>query len=110
MIANGIVINSAAISFSDLGSGTLDIGTIFTLINNTSVADIFGTFVNLADDSLFTVNGTTFRASYEGGTGNDFTATVTRRTAVPEQGGSSFVLLGSTLLLLGCWRRILKAA
>ncbi len=110
VIANGIVINSAAISFSDLGSGTLDIGTIFTLINNTSVADIFGTFVNLADDSLFTVNGTTFRASYEGGTGNDFTATVTRRTAVPEQGGSSFVLLGSTLLLLGCWHRILKAA
>lgn len=37
---------------------------------------MMGTFSNLADGSTFTVNGNTFQADYERGTGNDLTLTV----------------------------------
>jgi len=47
-----------------------------TVINNTSANPIAGTFSNLADASTFISGGTTFKANYEGGTGNDLTLTV----------------------------------
>lgn len=80
--AKGVTINSGAqFAFADLNTGTLTAGTVFTVINNTSAAAIAGTFTNLANGSTFTsTGGTTFQASYTGGTGNDLTLTV-----VPEQ-------------------------
>ena len=75
--ARGVTINSgASFSFVDVGTGTLTVGTVFTVINNTSANPISGTFRNLADGSVFTSNGNNFQASYEGGTGNDLTLTV----------------------------------
>ena len=75
--ALGVTINSgASFTFVDVGSGTLTVGTVFTVINNTSANPIFGTFSNLADGSVFTSNGNNFQVSYEGGTGNDLTLTV----------------------------------
>ena len=56
--------------------GGASIGTVFTTIDNTSVTSISGTFVNLADGSIFTVGSNTFQASYEGGDGNDLTLMV----------------------------------
>ena len=35
-----------------------------------------GTFSNLADGAIVTVNGNNFQPSYEGGDGNDLTLTV----------------------------------
>jgi hypothetical protein len=52
------------------------IGTVFTVINNTSASPITGTFSNLADGSVFTSNGNNFQANYEGGDGKDLTLTV----------------------------------
>jgi hypothetical protein len=75
--ALGVTINSGAtFTFVDASTGTLTVGTVFTVINNTSASPIAGTFSNLADGSVFTSNGHTFQASYEGGDGNDLTLTV----------------------------------
>ena len=72
-----VIINGgASFTFLDVSTGTLTVGTVFTVINNTSVNSIFGTFSNLADGSVFASNGNNFQASYEGGDGNDLTLTV----------------------------------
>ena len=75
--ARGVTINSGAtFTFSDVGTGTLTVGTVFTVINNTSANPISGAFRNLANGSIFNSNGNNFQASYTGGTGNDLTLTV----------------------------------
>lgn len=77
VVAMGVAINAGAqFSFSDLDSGTLLPGTIFTVINNTSANPIAGTFANLPDRSTFTRKGNTYQVNYEGGDGNDLTLTV----------------------------------
>jgi hypothetical protein len=47
-----------------------------TVIKNTAVTPISGTFSNLPDGAIVTVNGNNLQASYEGGDGNDLTLTV----------------------------------
>jgi autotransporter-associated beta strand protein len=75
--ALGITINSRArISIDDLGNGTLTPGTVFTIISNTGTAPIAGTFNDLPDGAILTVNGNNFQVSYAGGDGNDLTLTV----------------------------------
>jgi autotransporter-associated beta strand protein len=77
VVANGVTINSGALfSFTDLGSAMLPTGTVFTAIDNTAATPIAGTFANLADGGIVTINGNNFQASYEGGDGNDLTLTV----------------------------------
>jgi hypothetical protein len=58
------------------GSTALLPGTAFTIINNTGITAIFGTFTNLPDGGRITVGNNTFQANYEGGDGNDLTLTV----------------------------------
>ncbi len=77
VIAKGVTISSGAlVSIGDLGSGTLTAGTIFTVISNTAATSIAGAFSNLADGSTLVVGSNTYKANYEGGTGNDLTLTV----------------------------------
>jgi len=77
VVAFGVTINGGA-TFVSQGrvQGTLQEGLVLTVINNTSAAPISGTFSNLPDDAILTVNGNNFQASYEGGDGNDLTLTV----------------------------------
>ena len=75
--ALGVIIDSGAtFSFVDVGTGTLPVGTVFTVINNTSASPIAGTFSNLPNGSIFTSNGNNFKVNYTGGTGNDLTLKV----------------------------------
>jgi autotransporter-associated beta strand protein len=75
--ALGVVINSGAkFAFADIGNSTLPIGTVFTIINNTSATPIAGTFSNLRDGTIFISNRNIYQVSYEGGDGNDLTLTV----------------------------------
>jgi autotransporter-associated beta strand protein len=75
--ALGVIISGGAtFTFVDTGGGTLTVGTVFTVINNTSANPIFGTFSNLPDGSVFTSNGNNFQANYSGRDGNDLTLTV----------------------------------
>jgi len=76
VITNGLIINPGAqFTFTDLGSSALPSGTVFTAINNTSANPIAGTFSNLPEAATFISNGNTFRASYQGGDGNDLILT-----------------------------------
>jgi autotransporter-associated beta strand protein len=79
VIANGVTITSgAALNVAGIILGRLPVGTTFTVINNTAVTPIAGTFANLHDGSIITVFGNHLQASYEGGDGNDLTLTVVR--------------------------------
>jgi autotransporter-associated beta strand protein len=77
VIANGVTINSGAlIALSGQTQGALRQGLVLTVISNTSVNPISGTFSNLPDGGIVTINGNNLQASYEGGDGNDLTLTV----------------------------------
>ena len=77
VIANGVTINSGAmIALSGQTRGRLTAGLTLTLISNTSANPISGTFSNLADGGIVTINGNNLQANYEGGDGNDLTLTV----------------------------------
>lgn len=75
--ALGVIIDSnATFTFVDVGTGTLPLGTVFIVINNTSASPIAGTFSNLPNGSIFANNGNNFKVNYTGGTGNDLTLKV----------------------------------
>jgi autotransporter-associated beta strand protein len=77
VIANGVVIDSGAkFSLRPSGNNALTTGQVFTVINNSAATPIAGTFHNLADGAIVTVNGNNFQADYQGGDGNDLTLTV----------------------------------
>ncbi len=77
VIARGVTINGGAeLFFGPIDTGTLAVGTVFTVINNTAATSIVGTFRNLPDGFTITVGSNTFQANYEGGDGNDLTLTV----------------------------------
>jgi autotransporter-associated beta strand protein len=77
VVAFGVTINTGAQTlFADLGNGTFMVGDVFTVIDNTSATPIAGTFSDLPDGAVFTLNGNNFQASYTGGDGNDLTLTV----------------------------------
>ncbi|MEP6636768.1 MAG: autotransporter-associated beta strand repeat-containing protein [Acidobacteriota bacterium] len=77
VIANGVTINSgASLNLSGQAQGTLTQGTVLPVISNTSTTSIAGTFSNLPDGAIVTVNGNNLQASYSGGDGNDLTLTV----------------------------------
>ena len=78
VIARGVTINGARINLQATTQGRLKRGTVYTLITNTSPSPISGTFINLADGAIITVNGNNLQASYTGGDGNDLTLTVVR--------------------------------
>jgi len=76
VIANEVTISGAKFAFRPKISGTLQAGTVFTAISNTSANPISGTFSNLPDGGTVTVGSNTFQANYDGGDGNDLTLTV----------------------------------
>ena len=76
IVANGVTINGALITLQGKVKGTVTLGTVLTVISNTSASPITGTFANLADGAIVNVNGNNLQASYSGGDGNDLTLTV----------------------------------
>ena len=76
VVANGVTINGATLNLVGQTQGSLKQGLRLTLISNTSSNPISGTFSNLPDGGIVTINGNNFQASYEGGDGNDLTLTV----------------------------------
>ena len=76
VVANGVTINGATFSSRLRVTGTPQAGTVLTVISNTSANPISGTFNNLPDGGIVTINGNNFQADYEGGDGNDLTLTV----------------------------------
>jgi fibronectin-binding autotransporter adhesin len=63
------------IALSGHTSAALRQGLVLSVINNTSANPISGTFSNLADGGIVTINGNNLQASYAAGDGNDLTLT-----------------------------------
>jgi hypothetical protein len=77
VVANGVTISSgASFNLSGTAQGTLTQGTLLTVIKNTAAIPISGTFSNLPDGGVISVNGNNLQASYSGGDGNDLMLTV----------------------------------
>ncbi len=76
VIANGVTVNGATINLLGQTQGNLKRGLTLTLISNTSPNPISGSFSNLPEGGVVTINGNNFQASYSGGDGNDLTLTV----------------------------------
>ena len=78
LTAPGVTINNnAQFAFKDVGTAMLTVGTVFRVIDNTSNLAISGRFRNLANGLILTSpDGTKFKVSYTGGTGNDLTLRV----------------------------------
>ena len=77
VVTKGVTIDSAAIfAASELQSGTLSAGTVFTVISNGGSAAIVGTFANLPDGGTIVIGSNTYQVNYAGGDGNDLTLTV----------------------------------
>jgi autotransporter-associated beta strand protein len=75
--ANGVTINSNAhFSFMPVGNGTLPLGTVFTIIDNTTATAITGVFTNLPNGSIITAGSNRLQVNYQGGDGNNLTLTV----------------------------------
>jgi hypothetical protein len=68
--------SSASFSLSGQTQGSPTQGLVMTVIRNTAPTPILGTFSNLPDGAIITVNGNNFQADYQGGDGNDLTLTV----------------------------------
>lgn len=77
VVAFGLTIQSGAqIILADRGNSVLTHGLVFTIIDNTAAPPITGSFSNLPDGAIVSVNGNNLQASYTGGDGNDLTLTV----------------------------------
>jgi autotransporter-associated beta strand protein len=72
-LSNGMALLEA----SDLGSAALAVGTVFTIIDNTSMSATMGFFSGLPDGSKFNVGANTYQINYDVGSDmNDVTLTV----------------------------------
>ena len=59
--AKGVNLNAASqIALSDLGTGVLTAGTVFTIIDNTAATPIVGAFSNLANGGTVVVGSNTY--------------------------------------------------
>lgn len=100
LVANGVTINTSALFEFTLLAGTsgLSVGQAFTIIDNTGVGNISGTFNNLTAGGIFdSGGGLTFSVSGAGGTyGNDLVLTV---ATVPEPAVSLLAGCGLALML-----------
>ncbi len=77
VVAAGVTLESGA-QFQPQARGqqSLPVGSVFTVIANNTDQPISGTFANLPDGVILSVNGNNLQANYEGGDGNDLTLTV----------------------------------
>jgi hypothetical protein len=69
-------LNPATGDWNTATNWTSPLGTVFTLINNTSATPIAGAFGNLQEGSKIGINNHNYLATYQGGDGNDLTLTV----------------------------------
>jgi hypothetical protein len=63
----------ATLTLAFVGSGTVPVGTVYTLIANDGSDAVVGTFAGLPQGKIFTANGQFWQISYTGGDGNDVT-------------------------------------
>ncbi len=76
VVADGITIDSSAhFDLRSSGAEVVAVGTVFTVISNTSATSINGSFANLPNGCTLIAGPNHYQASYKGGDGNDLTLT-----------------------------------
>jgi autotransporter-associated beta strand protein len=97
IVANGIsLLSGSTITFTDLGSTPLALGTTFTILDNTSAGAISGTFANLTNGQIVAIGPNSYQASYFGGTpANNLILTA----VVPEPSTWAMLVVGAGLLV-----------
>lgn len=78
-----VTLNNATLSMTDVAPGTLPLGTVLTVINNTGNSPVSGTFNGLPEGSDVVVGANTFVITYRGGDGNDIRLHDKRTAALP---------------------------
>lgn len=78
LVTNGLSLNPAATVLELDISVDPSTGDVYRIIDNTSVAPVSGTFLDLPEGATFVDGGYVWKISYKGGTGNDVTLTVLR--------------------------------
>ncbi|MDR6562223.1 MULTISPECIES: cellulose binding domain-containing protein [unclassified Arcicella] len=71
VIVGNAQLNQAKLVINNVVTGTIPLGSIFTILDNTGTSAIIGTFKDLPEMALVNVGGYNFRITYKGGTGND---------------------------------------
>jgi len=75
VVDGDVTLDDALLDVSRLATFTPDYLQPFTIIDNQGSNPVTGTFLNLANDDTFSIDGYTFRINYDGGTGNDVVLT-----------------------------------
>jgi fibronectin-binding autotransporter adhesin len=102
LVANGATLGSTStLQLSIANSLTFAWGSQYTLIDNTSLSAISGTFSGIAEGGTYTFNGYEFLATYAGGDGNDLVF-----TAVPEPATWIGAALALGAIGFTQWRRL----
>lgn len=76
LVTNGLTLQNAKLTLTDLGGGTVLTSGSWTIVDNTSADPVAGTFLGLAEGSTVSDGVNTFKISYIGGTGNDVTLSI----------------------------------
>lgn len=102
LTVNGTVqLNGAALHLIPVvkGSAVPGTGQVFVIVDNDGTDPIQGTFAGIAENSTVTFNGMNLTASYQGGTGNDFTlsSVVTAAPSLSAVSGSGFMATNGTV-------------
>jgi len=80
--SNVSLVGNPVLSITDIDSGSLAVGTNFTILENTGANAISGTFKDLPEMSIMKVSGYDWRVTYKGGDGNDLVLMDDRATPV----------------------------
>lgn len=87
LIVNGTInLSGATLNVSLYGSYAPNVGETFVVINNNGSDAVTGTFDDVSQGDIISVNNYLFRVSYTGGDGNDITLTVVSSTGTPNTG------------------------
>ncbi len=74
-VAGATIAGGVTLSLRETSRMAPPVGTVFTVIANTSALPTVGTFAGLGEGATIVINGQTFAISYQGGDGNDVTLT-----------------------------------
>lgn len=71
MVVSRVTLDHPKLAITLVNTDALATGSKFTIVDNKGSEAVHGTFNDLAESSFLTVNGNSFRITYQGGSGND---------------------------------------
>ncbi|MCU7549444.1 alginate lyase family protein [Chitinophagaceae bacterium LB-8] len=82
IVANGVTLNNAKLSLTDLGNNSLLSAESHLIIDNSGNKPVSGTFQGLEEGSVISLGVNSFTITYKGGTGNDVALTILKHDQI----------------------------